>query len=108
MAENEVNDLSEKNKLLSTKDYNFFLGRMYLTGDDSFQNMFIHQPAFGTLQLKKDKGVNYILSWKPKAEYSSTLFPQHTAFLHSIKPFGYKIGVKFHKDLKSTTKQLRN
>ena len=53
LVENEVNNLSEKIKLLSTKDYNFFLGRMHFTGDDGLKNMFVYQPAFSTLQLKK-------------------------------------------------------
>ena len=43
LVENEVNDLSGKIKLLSTKDYNLFLVRMYFTGDDGFHNMFINQ-----------------------------------------------------------------
>ena len=36
LVENELNELSEKVKLLSTKRYNFLLGRMYFTGDDGY------------------------------------------------------------------------
>ena len=39
MGWKKLNDLLEKVKLLSTKGYNFFLGRMYFTGDDDFQKM---------------------------------------------------------------------
>ena len=31
LVENELNELSEKVKAISTKDYSFLLGRMYIT-----------------------------------------------------------------------------
>ena len=49
------------------------------------------------LELKKDKGTD-VLSWKSKGVYTSKLNKLYTAFLHSIKPFGYKMGIKFDKD----------
>ena len=48
---------------------------------------------------KKNKGTDYILSWKSKGVYNSKLKPLYTAFLHSIKLSEYKIGIKFDKDL---------
>ena len=41
---------------LTTKDYNFFLGKIYFASNDGLQNMFIYQPTFDTLESKKDKG----------------------------------------------------
>ena len=43
----------EKVKILSTKDYNFFFGRIYFTSNDGSQNMFVYQPTLDILQLKK-------------------------------------------------------
>ena len=50
------------------------------------------------LELKKDKGANYVLSWKSYGLYDSNLKPLHTAFLHSITFSGYKMRIKFDKD----------
>ena len=47
---------------LTTKDYNFFLGRIFYTSNDGSQNMFVYQPTFDTLELKKDKGTEFGLS----------------------------------------------
>ena len=41
------------------------------------------------LQLQKDKGVHYVISWKSKGLYGSTLSLRYIHFLHGIKPFGY-------------------
>ena len=60
--------------------------------------MFVYQPKFNTLELKKEKGTDYVLSWKSKGLYTSKLKPLYTAFLHSIKISGYKVGIKFDKD----------
>ena len=68
---------------------------MYITSDDRSQNMFVYQP---TLELKKDKGTDYVLSWKSKSTYNSKLKPLYTAFLQSIKVSGYSMGIKFDKD----------
>ena len=77
---------------LITRDYNFFIGRIYFTSNDGSQNTFVYQPIFDTLELKKDKGTDYVLSWKSKGVYNSKLKPFYTAFLHSIKLSGYRIG----------------
>ena len=42
--------------ILTTKDYNFFLGRIYFTSNDGSQNTFVLQP--------KIKVTDYVLSWK--------------------------------------------
>ena len=60
--------------------------------------MFVYQPTFNKLHIKKDKGTDYILSWRSKGLYSSVLSPQHTAFLHSIKISENKMGIRFDKD----------
>ena len=56
------------------------------------------QPTLDTLELKKDKGNDYILSWKSNGVYNSKLKPLYTAFLHSIKLSGYKMGKKIDTD----------
>ena len=43
--------------------------------------MFVYQSALDTLELKKDKSTNYVLSWKSKGRYNSELKPLYTAFL---------------------------
>ena len=72
-------------------------------GDDGSQNVFVYQPTLNMLELKKDKGNDYVLSCKSKGVYNSQLKPLYTTFLHSIK-FS---GIKFDKDpLSCRTKQL--
>ena len=56
--------------------------------------MAVYWPRFSTLQLLKDKGTDYGISWKSKRLCGSTLFPQYTHFFHSIKCFGHLIGIK--------------
>ena len=58
----------------------------------------MYQLTLDTLELKKHKGTDYILSSKSKGVYTSRRKPLYTAFLHSINLFGYRIGVKFYKD----------
>ena len=60
--------------------------------------MFVYQPTLDTLELKKDKGIDYVLSWKSKWIFTSKLKPIYDAFLHSIAFSGYKVGIKFDKD----------
>ena len=92
-------EVQKKLNSLITKDYyNFFLGRIYLTSNDGSQNTFVYQPTLDTLELKKDKGSDYVLSWKSKGVFNSKLKPLYTAFLHSIKLSEYKTGIKFDKD----------
>ena len=46
--------------------------------------MLVYQATLDMLELKKDKDINYVLSWKSKGEYNSKLKPLYTAFLHRI------------------------
>ena len=79
----------EKVKILSTKDYNFFFGRIYFTSNDGSQNMFVYQPTCNTLvELKKTKVFDYVLSWKSNGVYNSKLKPLFSAFLHNLKLSG--------------------
>ena len=43
--------------------------------------------------MKIKKGTDYVLRWKSKGGCTSKLKP-----LHIIKLYGYRIGLKFHKD----------
>ena len=63
----------------------FFLGRIYFTSNDWFQNMSVNQPTLDALELKKDKGTDYVFSWKLHGILNLKLKPLYTAFLHSIK-----------------------
>ena len=89
---------SKKLNSLITKDYNFFLGKIYFTNNDGSQNTFVCQPTLDVLELKKEKGTDYVLSWKSKGVSNSKLKPLYTAFLNIIKLSGYRIGIKFDKD----------
>ena len=73
------------------------LGRIYFTSNDGSQKTFVYQSTLETLDLKQDKGTDYVLSWKSNGVYNSKLKPLYTAFLHSIKFTGYKMGIKFDK-----------
>ena len=90
-------EVLKKLSSLTTKDYNFFLGRIYFTGNDGSQNMFVYKPTLDTLELKH-KSTDYVLSWKTKEVDNSKLKPLYTAFLRSIKLSGYRMGIKFDKD----------
>ena len=90
--------MQKKLNILITNGYNFFLGRIYFTSNDGSQNTFVYQPTIDTLELNKDKGTDYVLSWKSKRAFNSELKSLYTAFLLSIKLSGYKTGIKFGKD----------
>ena len=47
---------------LTTKDYYFFSSRIYFTSNDESQNIFVYQPILDTLELKRDKDTDYVLS----------------------------------------------
>ena len=67
---------------------------MYLIDHDGSQNISQHVIS----QSKKEKSTDYVLSWKSKEVYTSKIKALYTAFLDSIKDFGYRIGIKFDKD----------
>ena len=50
----------------------------------------VYQPTLDTLELKKDKGTDYIHSWESKGVFNSKLERLHTGSLHSIKVSVYK------------------
>ena len=94
ITSNETKYLEVLKKLysLTTKNQNFFLGKMYFTSNDGSQR------TLHTLELKKDKDTDYILSWKSKGVSNSKFKSLSTAFLHSIKISEYRFGIKFDKD----------
>ena len=72
---------------------------MYFTSNDGSQNTFVQQPTLNTLELKKYNGTDYVISWKSSGIYNSKPKPLYTAFLPFIKRFGYRMKIKFGKDL---------
>ena len=57
-------------------DNDFFLGRIYFTSNDRSQNIFFYQRTLELnlnffLELKKDKGTDYVLSWELKGVCNS-------------------------------------
>ena len=100
VTSNKTKHLEVQKKLnsLITKDYNFFLGRIYFKSDDGSQNKFVYQPTLDSIELKKDKDTDYVLSWKSKGVFNSKFKPLYDAFLNSIKLSEYRIGIKFDKD----------
>ena len=60
--------------------------------------MFVYQPIFSTLQLKKYiyKCIVYGFNWKSKGVFISILSSLNTAFFQSIKLLEYKMRIKFH------------
>ena len=99
ITSNKTKHLEVQKKLnsLITKDYNFSLGGIYFTSYDGSQNTFVDQPILDTLELKKDKGTDYVLRWKSKGIFNSKLKPLYTPFVYSIKISEYRIGIKFDK-----------
>ena len=63
---------------------------MYLTSVDGSQNMFFYQPTSDTLELKKDKGIDFAVSSKSKGLCIFKLMTLYTIFLYSRDLSGYK------------------
>ena len=79
--------IAEQDKIVKLRTHDLsFLGKSFL-GDDGFQNMFVYQPTLRMLELKKDKGTDYVIGWKSKGLLKSKLLPFHGAFLPNIKHF---------------------
>ena len=91
----KLNELSVIVKLLSAKDYSFFIGRMYLRSDHECQNLFVKQPIFNMSGLKKYKSTEYFIRWKTKGVYNSKLMALHGTLLPNIKYFRKKIEIQF-------------
>ena len=49
-------------------------------------------------RFKKDKGTDYVVSWKSKGLFHSKPKPFYTVFLHTIKFAEYRIGIKLDQD----------
>ena len=100
ITSNKRKHLEVQKKLTSliTKDYKIFLGRIYFASNYWSQNTFFDQPTLDALELKKDKGTDYILSSKSKGAFNSKLKPLYTAFLHNTKLCECGIGIRFDKD----------
>ena len=58
----------------------------------------VYQTTLDALELKKDKGTDYVFSWKSEGVFNFKLQPLYTALSHNIKLCGYKMGIKFAKD----------
>ena len=48
------------------------------------------------LELKIDKGAEYIIGWKSKVLYNSELIALYNAFLPNVNYFGNKIGIQLN------------
>ena len=91
-------EVQKKLNSLTTRHI-FFLARIFFTSNDGSENTFVYKPpTLDMLELKKDKGIDYLPSWKSKGVFNSKLKPLYSAFLHSIKPSGYNMGIKFDKN----------
>ena len=73
------------NNLITKRFIIFFLGRICFTNNDGSQNTFVYQPTLDTLELKKDKGSDYVLSSKSKRVFNYKFKPSYIAFLQSMK-----------------------
>ena len=87
----KYSEVQKKLNSLITNYYNFFLGRMYFTSHDGSQNTFFYQIALNILELKIDKGTDYILTWKSNGVYNSKRKPLCTTT--SIKLSKYTMGI---------------
>ena len=52
-------------KLMSTKNYSFFLGRIYFTSNDGLQDMFVYQATYNVIKYL-NISTEYITSWRSK------------------------------------------
>ena len=56
-AEKKITALTNKFEQLSEESHNFLLGRMYFTGNDSYENFLAFTPMFSSLILNSNKKV---------------------------------------------------
>ena len=68
--------------------------------------MFVYQPTLDVLELKTEKGTDYIIGWRAKGLYSSKLIALLVAFLSNVKYFVIKIGIQFNTPLVTELKKL--
>lgn len=57
--------------------------------------MFVYQPTFSNLVLKKERGSDYAITEKLKGLFKPKPFPLDGALLTTAKPFEYKIEIQF-------------
>ena len=67
-------EIQKKLNSLITKYYIFFLGRIYFTSNDGSQNTFVYQPTLDMLELKKGKGIDYVLSCSNRVYISAITY----------------------------------
>ena len=102
-----TNKNKEKIKKLQTLDLSYFLGKLFL-GDNGFQNMFVCQPKFSTIDFKQENEEYKVSAWIPKGVNSSNILPLHK-LLPTIKYYDHKIGLQFNNAVLVTgNKQLHN
>ena len=96
ITSNKTKHLEVEKKLedLITKDHNFFLSRIYFTSNDGSQNMFVYQPTFNVLELKIDKGTEYVIGPKSKGLYNTKLI--RWCFFTYVKYLGNKIRIQYY------------
>ena len=99
ITSNKTKKLEVEKKLDSLITKDFFFGRIYFPSNDGSQNVFVYQPTFDVLELKTEKGTEYIIGWKAKGLYSSKLIALLVAFLSNVKYFGIKIEIQFNTPL---------
>ena len=75
---------------ITTKTYTFF-DKIYFKSNNWSLNTFVYQLALDTLELKKDNGTDYVLSWKLQGVFNSKLKSLYTAFLYGIYHSGFRI-----------------
>ena len=65
---------AEQDKMVKLQSHllSYFLGKIF-SGDVGFQNMFVYQPRFSMLELKDNKGTDYVIDWESKGVYTSKL-----------------------------------
>ena len=84
----------KKLEAISTKDYSFFLGRIYITSDNGSQNLFVYQPTFSTIKYHNTR-TEYLISWRSKILYTTNLTPTNSYLLPNIVIFNRTISLQF-------------
>ena len=51
------------------------MGIIYFTSNDGSPNIFVYQRTLDALELEKDKGTDYVLSWKSREVLNSKIKP---------------------------------
>ena len=64
----EIKREQDKIVKLQTHDLSYFLDKNVFDYDN-FQNMLVYQETISMLELKEDKGTDYVIGWKSKWVY---------------------------------------